>query len=58
MDHFEGKVTTVTGGASGIGRALCEELGRSGAVMIVSADLNAEGVQQVAKSITRASGQE
>jgi NAD(P)-dependent dehydrogenase (short-subunit alcohol dehydrogenase family) len=57
MNHFENKVTIVTGGASGIGRALCEELGQRGAAMVVVADINAEGAQQVASAITAASGQ-
>ena len=57
MDHFENKVAIVTGGASGIGRALCEELGHRGAAMVVVADINAEGAQQVASAITTAGGQ-
>lgn len=44
------------GGASGIGRALSEELGRKAAAMIVAANLNSEGAQ-VVKSITRVGGQ-
>jgi NAD(P)-dependent dehydrogenase (short-subunit alcohol dehydrogenase family) len=57
MNHFENKVVIVTGGASGIGQALCEELGQRGAAMVVVADINAEGAQQVASAITAASGQ-
>ena len=48
MDYFENKVAIVTGGASGIGRALCEELDRRGAAAIIVADINAEGAQEVA----------
>jgi NAD(P)-dependent dehydrogenase (short-subunit alcohol dehydrogenase family) len=48
MDYFENKVAIVTGGASGIGRALCEELARRRAAAIVVADINAEGAQEVA----------
>jgi NAD(P)-dependent dehydrogenase (short-subunit alcohol dehydrogenase family) len=48
MNTFEDKIAIVTGGASGIGRALCEELARRGAAAIVVADVNAEGAQQVA----------
>lgn len=55
MEHFKDKVAIVTGGASGIGRALCEELGRRGALVIV-ADINAEGTQQVASAINTTGG--
>jgi NAD(P)-dependent dehydrogenase (short-subunit alcohol dehydrogenase family) len=48
---FEDKVAIVTGGASGIGQALCEELGRRGAAMVIVADINAEGAGQVASAI-------
>ncbi len=48
MDTFKDKVAIVTGGASGIGRALCEELARRGAAAIVVADIDAEGAQEVA----------
>ena len=56
MNHFENKVAIVTGGASGIGRALCEELAQRGAAMVIVADINAEGAQQVASAITTAGG--
>ena len=55
MDHFQDKVAIVTGGASGIGQALCEHLGRKGAVVVV-ADINRKGVEQVASAITEAGG--
>ena len=38
--YFENKVAVVTGGASGIGLALCEELLALGAVAVIPADLN------------------
>lgn len=41
---FSGKVAFVTGGASGIGRALCEELARLGARVIV-ADIDKKAAQ-------------
>jgi NAD(P)-dependent dehydrogenase (short-subunit alcohol dehydrogenase family) len=50
VDTFRDKTAIVTGGASGIGRALCEELGRRGALVIV-ADINGEGADQVAAAI-------
>jgi len=48
---FDGKVAIVTGGASGIGCALSEQLSLKGAVVIV-ADINIEGAQQVVSRIT------
>jgi NAD(P)-dependent dehydrogenase (short-subunit alcohol dehydrogenase family) len=50
MSYFTGKVAIVTGGASGIGRGLCEELAREGARVIV-ADINAEAAAQTASRI-------
>lgn len=51
---MKNKVAIVTGGASGIGRALCEELGHRGAAAIIVADINAEGAQEVAATNRRA----
>jgi NAD(P)-dependent dehydrogenase (short-subunit alcohol dehydrogenase family) len=45
------KVVIVTGGASGIGRALCERFAHEGARGIVVADLNDAAAQQVAAAI-------
>lgn len=45
-----GKVIVVTGGASGIGRALCERFAREGGKVVV-ADLDGEGARQVADGI-------
>jgi len=56
MNHFENKVAVVTGGASGIGRAICEELGQREAAMVIVADINAEGAGQVASAINTAGG--
>lgn len=49
-------VAIVTGGASGIGRALCHALATRG-VMVIVADINAEGAQDVAAAIRRRGGQ-
>jgi NAD(P)-dependent dehydrogenase (short-subunit alcohol dehydrogenase family) len=52
---FENLVAIVTGGASGIGRALCEELARRGATVIVG-DINLSGAQDVAGAIAASGG--
>ena len=44
--NLEGKVAIVTGGACGLGRAVCEGLAEVGAKVVV-ADVNAEGAQKV-----------
>ena len=45
------KVIVVTGGASGIGRALAERFTKDGAAQVVVADLNEQGAKKVAESI-------
>ena len=54
MNIFRDKVVFVTGGGSGLGRALSEELGRRGAVIAVT-DIDAQAAERVADTI-RASG--
>jgi NAD(P)-dependent dehydrogenase (short-subunit alcohol dehydrogenase family) len=53
---MQGRIALVTGGASGIGRAVCERLARAGAKLAV-ADLNAAAAQSVAETIRAAGGQ-
>jgi NAD(P)-dependent dehydrogenase (short-subunit alcohol dehydrogenase family) len=55
MDCFKNKTAIITGGASGIGRALCLELGRRGAIVYVT-DINLDGAFQVADRINSAGG--
>ena len=45
------KVVVVTGGANGIGRALCRRFSAEGARGVVVADLDADGAKQVADEI-------
>jgi len=49
--EIAGKIIVVTGGASGIGRALCQRFAQEGAKAIVVADLNEEGARAVAQEI-------
>ena len=51
MGLFTDKITIVTGGASGIGRGLVEELARRGAI-ITLADINIKLAEEVAAAIT------
>jgi len=52
---FNNKVAIITGGASGIGRAVCEALGKRGATVVVS-DINTKGAEEVADRIHRNGG--
>ena len=55
-ERVEGKVTLVTGGASGIGRAIALTFAREGAKLVV-ADMNADGGQQTVHMITENGGE-
>ena len=51
---INGKVAVVTGGASGIGRALCLALAEHGAAAVVVADVDARGAADTAAAIEAA----
>ncbi len=53
---LQGKIAIVTGGAQGLGAALCERLAREGAHVVV-ADLNLEGAEATAAEIATQTGQ-
>jgi NAD(P)-dependent dehydrogenase (short-subunit alcohol dehydrogenase family) len=48
---ISGKVVVVTGGASGIGKALCERFHREGAKAIAVADIDAGRAEEVARAV-------
>lgn len=49
--QIQGKVVVVTGGANGIGRALCRAFATAGARAVVVADLDEQGAKNVAQEI-------
>ncbi len=53
--ELEGKVAIVTGGASGIGRAVVHALAKEGAKVTI-ADMNLESAEEVAGDVVRAGG--
>jgi NAD(P)-dependent dehydrogenase (short-subunit alcohol dehydrogenase family) len=55
MEKFRDRVAIVTGGASGIGKSLCQELGKSGADVTVT-DINEDGARKVADTIRTTGG--
>ena len=55
MRILENRVALVTGGASPLGRALCEQLAANGAFVVVT-DINIAGAQEVAAGIRQRGG--
>src|SRR5689334_9887978 len=47
--HIQGKVVIVTGGANGIGRALCRRFAKEGAQAVVVSDIDTVGIAGVAE---------
>jgi NAD(P)-dependent dehydrogenase (short-subunit alcohol dehydrogenase family) len=56
VNTFRDKIAIVTGGASGIGRAVSEALAERGAAAVVVADLDATGAESVAHGIRARGG--
>jgi NAD(P)-dependent dehydrogenase (short-subunit alcohol dehydrogenase family) len=54
-EQFKGKVAIVTGGASGIGQALCKALCRYGAQVVI-ADIDDAGAQQLSSELSAKRG--
>jgi sorbitol-6-phosphate 2-dehydrogenase len=52
---LSGRIALVTGGAQGLGAAICLRLAQEGADVVV-ADLNAEGAQRTGDEVARATG--
>jgi NAD(P)-dependent dehydrogenase (short-subunit alcohol dehydrogenase family) len=55
MEQFKNKVAVITGGGSGIGRALCQELAKQGSIVFV-ADIHEANAKQVASAIMQGGG--
>jgi 3-oxoacyl-[acyl-carrier protein] reductase len=56
MPSLDGQVALVTGGSRGIGRAICAELARCGASVVVNYRVGVEGAEAVVAAIREAGG--
>src|SRR5215217_1004778 len=54
--NLQGAVAVVTGGSRGIGAAICEELGRAGAKVVVNYSGSEGPAQEVAEKINQIGG--
>lgn len=54
--QLKDRVAVVTGGASGIGKALCERFAREGAAAVVVSDVDGSGAGQVAANLPAGTG--
>src|SRR5438874_535710 len=50
METFTDRIAIVTGGASGLGRALCEQLAERGALVVI-ADIDKEAASELAEHL-------
>lgn len=57
MQDLSGRVALVTGGSRGIGRAICAELARRGAKVVVNYQSNAAAAEEVLAEIRAAGGE-
>jgi len=55
MNKFKDKIAIVTGGGSGIGRSLCEDLCNAGATVVV-ADINSKGADVTVQAVNACGG--
>jgi NAD(P)-dependent dehydrogenase (short-subunit alcohol dehydrogenase family) len=56
MDTFKNKIAIITGGASGMGRAIAHDLSRRGASVVI-ADIDTIGAEEVVQEIQEQAGQ-